>query len=208
MVNKVLTQWQLAEGRLFNDSIEEYRMNMRQRQRKTSAIRNTTAFQSGVALFEPVTLQALSAQESIAIQSVRRTDSGAKWSSDRSIISGEIYHSLSYRKSGRSNSSIVKTYDQGRKATYYGTVLKYVAIDGTAFALLRRYHYHQDINICKHGASPADTPPLRQLVQDGVWGADYLAVSHIDDVVAIACHYIICKCIFIKSDVIPGISGF
>ena len=91
---------------------------------------------------------------------------------------------------------------------FYGTVLKFVAIGGKGVALIRRFHSHEDINICKDGGSQPDIPLIRQFVHDRIVGTHFIAVSDVDDVVAVLCNYIVDKCIYVRSDQIPGINGF
>ena len=170
--------------------------------------RNTTDFQDDVALFEPLKPQALTAQEMYALKSICRVDDNIVECSDRAVVLGDIYHSLMYRRSGTSCSSIVRVHDKCRKMEFHGTVLKFVAIHGRGIALIWRFDCHGDINICKHGRTQPDIPLIRRFVQDGIVGKDFIAVSDVDDVVAVFCNYIVDKCIFIKSDQIPDIKGF
>ena len=112
---------------------------------------------------------------------------------ERMLKDGQIFHSLAYKRRGKSCSYIVEFRQCGN--TQYGTVNYYLLARNTGYAVISMFQ--KQGNICSFGPEKQDDSMISLFIEKGILGKHFQAVKETPGTACIDCSDIVRRCVFV-----------
>lgn len=122
---------------------------------------------------------------------------------ERMLKNDQIFHSVAYKRKGKSCSYIVK-FQEGDEDEF-GIVQYYLFVRNTGFAVI--WKFEKKGNICSFGLEEQDDTMVKSFIDKNILGKQFQAVKETSSCTYVPCCDIVCRCVFVPS-ASDGVSGY
>ena len=125
------------------------------------------------------------------------------YQAQRMLKDDEIFHSVAYKRRGKSCSYIVKFQESNEDE--FGIIEYYLLVRNTGFAVIRKFE--KKGSICSFGLEEQDDEMVKSFIDSHILGKQFQAVKEVGLCSYVPCCNIICRCVFVPSPS-DGVSGY
>lgn len=116
---------------------------------------------------------------------------------------GQVFHSLAYKRKGKSCSYIIQFQEDGKDE--FGIVQYFLLARNNGFAVIQKFE--KKGSICSSELEEQDDPMVKSFIEKDILGKHFQAVKEGSSDICIPCCDIVCRCVFVSSES-AGISGY